>query len=191
VESFRALAVTLAALVCLVMVSAVGRMRQYVGMYGLTEDRLYATAFMLWLGGVLVWFVATELGDRRERFATGGVAAGFLLLAALNVMNPDAVIARVNLARVESAVALDAEYLARLSTDAIPALAARWTTLDRGTRCALRDAVRRAAAPDDDWRAWTWSAWRAARATRAVFSSPERCDAAPQAGTPSGASGRP
>ena len=174
VRSFRALAPTLAALVCLIMASAVGRMWLYVRMYGLTEDRLYATAFMLWLGAVLVWFVATELGGRRERLATGGVAAGFVLLAALNVMNPDAVIARVNLARVDAAVALDHRYLARLSTDAIPAIAARWATLDRDTRCALQDAMARAAAPDDDWRAWTWSAWRAARAARTV-SKPDAC----------------
>jgi hypothetical protein len=178
VRSFRALAPTLAALVGLVMVSAVGRMGLYVRMYGLTEDRLYATAFMLWLGGVLVWFVATELGNRRERFATGGVAAGFVLLAALNVMNPDAVIARVNLARVHAAVTLDDRYLARLSTDAVPTLAARWATLDRGTRCTLRDAMARAAEPDADWRAWTWSAWRAARAARTV-SNPAACDRVP------------
>jgi hypothetical protein len=140
----------------------------YVSMYGLTEDRLYATAFMLWLGAVLAWFVATEFAGRLERFATGAVAAGFLLLGGLNVMNPDAVIARVNLARADAAVALDAEYLARLSTDAVPALAARWATLDPGTRCALEIAMTRAAEPDDDWRAWSWSAWRASRAARTV-----------------------
>ena len=168
IQSFRALAPTLAALVGLVMVSAVGRMWLYVRMYGLTEDRLYATAFMLWLGAVLTWFVATEFAGRLDRFAAGAVAAGFLLLGGLNVMNPDAVIARVNLARADAAVALDAEYLARLSTDAVPALAARWATLDPGTRCALEIAMTRAAEPDDDWRAWSWSAWRASRAARTV-----------------------
>jgi len=181
IQSFRALAPTLAALVGLVMVSAVGRMGLYVRMYGLTEDRLYATAFMLWLGAVLAWFVVTEFAGRLDRFAAGAVAAGFLLLGGLNVMNPDAVIARVNLARADAAVVLDAAYLARLSTDAVPTLAARWTTLDPGTRCALRSAMTRAAQPRADWRGWSWSAWRAARTARTV-SAPHLCDRVPTAG---------
>lgn len=176
VEGFRALAATIPVLVGLVMVSAFARMRLYVGMYGLTEDRVYATAFMFWLGAGLVWFVLTEFGDRVERFATGAVAAGFVLLAGLNAVNPDAVIARVNLGRSASRVELDVGYLARLSTDALPTLAARWPTLDRAARCALRTAVERASRDRGDWREWTWSAWRATRSARTV-SLPGRCDA--------------
>jgi hypothetical protein len=176
VDTFRALAPTLAGLIALVMVSALARMRLYVQMYGLTEDRLYATAFMLWLGAVFAWFVVTEFGGRLERFATGAVAAGFLQLLSLNVVNPDAVIARVNLARPASAVQLDAAYLARLSTDAVPTLTARWPTLDAGVRCTLRTTMGRAVSQDGDWRAWTWSGWRAARSAHAV-SLPQGCGA--------------
>jgi len=166
-ESFRALAAAIAILVGLVMLSAGARMWLYVRMYGLTEDRFYASAFMLWVGAVLAWYVLTELRGRLERFATGAVAAGFLVLAALNVANPDAVIARVNLRRAAAGAALDAAYLARLSTDAVPALASRWSALDPAARCALEARVLRDAERAAGWRAWTWSTWRASRALAA------------------------
>ena len=167
-ESFRALGAAIAILVGLVMVSALARIRLYMDMYGLTEDRFYATAFMLWLGAVLAWFVATEWRGRLERFAAGAVTAGFLLLGGLNAANPDAVVARVNLNRAATGAALDAAYLSRLSADAVPALSGRWAALDSDARCALRARMERAAERDAGWRAWTWSDRRAARAARNV-----------------------
>lgn len=160
VESFRALAPTLALLMGLVMASALVRMRLYMAMYGLTEDRFYATAFMLWLGAVLVWFVLTELRGHLDRFATGAVGAGFLLLAALNAVNPDAVIARANLARARAGLELDVSYLSRLSTDAVPALRAA-ASPDTAAHHAAEAILARPR--EADWRAWTWSAWRATR----------------------------
>jgi hypothetical protein len=158
VETFRALAPTLALLMGLVMVSALARMRLYMDMYGLTEDRFYATAFMLWLGTVLAWFVATEFRHRLDRFATGALAAGFLLLAALNAVNPDGLIARTNLARARAGLELDETYLSRLSTDAVPTLRSPGSPDPAAHRAA--EAIQ-ARARDTDWRAWTWSAWQA------------------------------
>lgn len=173
VESFRALLVVLVGLVALVMVSALARMRLYVGAYGLTEDRFYATAFMLWIGVVLVWFVVTELRDRLGRFATGAVLAGFALLAALNAVNPDAVIARTNVARAGAGHRFDPAYLTSLSADAVPAIARGWTALDEHARCVLASGVIATTASLDDWREWSWSRWRAARAAdRLVAPSP-------------------
>jgi hypothetical protein len=168
VDSFRALLAAVAILVGLVMVSALARMRLYVMMYGLTEDRFYASACMLWLGAVLAWLVLAEFRGGPERFATGAVIAGFLLLGGLNAANPDAVVARVNLDRAAAGADLDATYLGRLSSDAVPTLVARWSTLDRTARCALWTTLAKAGSADRDWRAWTWSAWRAARSARAV-----------------------
>jgi hypothetical protein len=167
-ESFRAFAAAIGALLALVMLSALARMRLYVTMYGLTEDRFYATAFMLWLGTVLAWLVITEWRDRRERFATGAVGAGFVLLACLNVANPDAVIVRINLRRAAAGAELDAAYLSRLSADAVPVLRAAWRTLGAQARCELEPALRRVADRADGWRGWTWSGWRAARVARAL-----------------------
>jgi hypothetical protein len=174
VQSFRALVVVLVALVGLVMVSALGRMKLYVTAYGLTEDRLYATAFMTWVGGVLVWFAATELRNRPRRFTSGAVLAGVAVIAALNVLNPDGLVARTNLARAQAGLPFDAAYLARLSVDAVPAIATHWSELDPASRRTLTEGVLARATPIDDWREWNWSQWHAARDVKRVSLARER-----------------
>src|SRR5205823_2019867 len=65
---FNALAGAQIVLLFVVMASAVQRMRSYMDEYGLTEARLYPTAFMGWLAVVFVWFALTVLRYRREAF---------------------------------------------------------------------------------------------------------------------------
>jgi hypothetical protein len=57
----RALALLLVVLLYVVMASAVQRMRLYVADMGLTELRVQASVFMVWLALVLAWFAATVL----------------------------------------------------------------------------------------------------------------------------------
>jgi hypothetical protein len=103
------------------LASALLRMWLYTSQFGLTELRFYTTAFMGWLVLVFGWFVATVLRGRRERFGMGALAAGWLVLAGLNLTNPDGVIAQVNLGRAARGQPLDPAYAARLSADALPA----------------------------------------------------------------------
>jgi len=84
------------ALLFVIMASALARMRLYEGEYGLTELRLYTTAFMGWLALVFAWFTLTALRGRRERFAFGAAVCAFAL-----VVNPDDRIVRANLAHRE------------------------------------------------------------------------------------------
>src|SRR5262249_38358145 len=63
---FRLLAGALVALLFVIMLSAVQRMRLYQREYGLTELRVYTTAFMGWLAAVFLWLCATVLRGRRE-----------------------------------------------------------------------------------------------------------------------------
>ncbi|HEY7462735.1 MAG TPA: DUF4173 domain-containing protein [Gemmatimonadota bacterium] len=164
--AFRALAGTLLVLLGVVLASALQRMRVYQGQYGLTELRLYTTAFMGWLVLVFGWLAATVLRGRPERFAFGALAAGFLVLGALDVLNPDGLIARVNAARVGEGKAFDAEYAASLSADAVPALVAALPRLGPVERCVVaRVALAVWRKPSDlDWRRWSvglaraWSA---------------------------------
>ena len=122
----------LVALTLVILVSALFRMRLYQQEFGLTELRFYTTAFMVWLGIVLVWLAVTVLRVRapagnnpgRRRFAFGALVAGLALVVALDLINPDALIAHTNLTRAAAGVGqpLDAEYLAwTLSADAVPA----------------------------------------------------------------------
>ncbi|GIW52316.1 MAG: hypothetical protein KatS3mg081_1671 [Gemmatimonadales bacterium] len=178
VQSFRALASLLGVLVALVMVSALGRMRLYVEAYGLTEERLYAAVFMIWIGVVLGWFVLTELRSQQRRFMTGAVVAGFAVLVFLNFLNPDGLVAKVNLERGLSGQALDVEYLGQLSADAVPAVAAAWPHLDSKARCELRRTLFARAVPVRDWREWNWGVASAARRVGGLDAD-DGCEAIP------------
>jgi hypothetical protein len=141
-------------------------MRLYQAEYGLSEPRLYPTAFMGWLAVVFVWFCLTVLRGHRERFAFGAMVAGFLLIAALHALDPDALIARTNLARAQAGHIFDARYAARLSADAVPDLVSGLPNLNPQDRCTLAARLLERWSPPEnpDWRSWTYSrsrAWQA------------------------------
>jgi hypothetical protein len=152
----RLLSAALLALAFVVMASALQRMRLYQREYGLTELRVYATGVILWLAVVFAWFAVTVLRGRRRRFAIGVVVAGFAATAALDVLNPDALIARTNLSRPH----VDVAYLAQLGDDAVPTLVARLPHLDPSLRRPLVLALLRRH-ESGDWRSWNLSRSRA------------------------------
>jgi hypothetical protein len=155
---FRVLAGALLVLLGVVMVSALQRMRLYQREYGLTELRLYTTAFMIWLAVVLAWAAVTVLRSRRDLFAIGALVSGFAAIFALHALNPDALIARTNLDRPN----LDLRYLTGLSDDATPTLVDELPKLDPDQRETLELYLRdRDAVAGGDWRTWSWSRHRA------------------------------
>ena len=119
---FKALAGIMVVLLFVVVASALQRMYLYQREFGLTELRLYTTIFMVWISVVLLWFIFTLLRARRDRFAFGALLAGFAAIFAINVMNPDALIASTNIDRMEDGKRFDAYYLTTLSADAVPVL---------------------------------------------------------------------
>ncbi|MHB1006748.1 MAG: DUF4153 domain-containing protein [Chloroflexota bacterium] len=161
---FRVLAGVLVGLLFVIMASAVQRMRLYQDEFGLTELRLYTTAFIAWLALVFVWFAATVLRGRGQRFAYGALVAGFVAIGALNVLNPDDLIVRVNLSRTASSRAFDGLYAASLSADAAPALVESLSALPEGQRQAVATRMLRWSPPQaPDWRSWNWGrnqAWQ-------------------------------
>ena len=188
----RALVGLTVLLVGVMLGSASQRMFLYVQAFGLTELRVYTTAFMAWLAGVFAWFAWTVLRGQRARFAFGALVQGWVVLAGLHVLNPDAFIARQNLARAiagqeirdprvygedDSTVAQsstarpepDVRYLAwQLSADAVPELLAAMPRLSSKNQQAVSEALlhRWADAAPRDWRSWNWSAGRATRLVR-------------------------
>ena len=162
---FQGLATALLALLLIIMLSALKRMSLYVSAYGLTEQRLYATAFMLWLAVVFIWFAATVLRNRRNDFAFGAMVAGCALVAALNVFNADAFIVKVNVERRASGKVFDALYASSLSADAVPTLIEALPSLSEERRCmaAVRLLERWSPPVRRDWRSWNRSRSRARR----------------------------
>jgi hypothetical protein len=176
---FRLLAGLLVTLVGVMLISALQRMLLYVNAFGLTELRLYTTAFMVWLGGVFVWFTLTVLMDGRPRFAFGALAQALVVLGALHLANPDAVIARVNLTtpgrwcdgclsqahvRYIFNHTIDADYIARrLSADAVPVLLVEFWRVSDKAAVARTLLERWGPESPTDWRSWDWSEWQARR----------------------------
>ena len=194
----RALSLLLIGLLFVIMASALQRMNLYTQAYGLTELRIYTTAFMLWLAAVFVWYAVTVARGRRPRFAFGAFVAGLAAIVSLNVLNPDALIVQVNASRSLLAAPVsapkatpapkaetpearggasrnperpfDASYAVRLSADAAPALINAMATLPVRDACYIRDALV-ASARDwatEDWRSFHFSRWQAVNAVRSM-----------------------
>lgn len=162
VRVFRQLAGLLLALLSVVMISALQRMRLYVDAFGLSAQRLYATAIMVLLFGVLAWFAWTVLRGRRERFVFGSLMQGLAVLAGLHLMNPDKVIVNTNLNRPHAERPFDAKYAVTLGGDAVPPLLAALPQLTPDDRCIVaRGLLRRWDQSEVDWRTWNWSRARA------------------------------
>lgn len=152
-------------LLFVVMASALQRLRLYQSEYGLTEQRVYPTAFMGWLAVVFVWFALTVLRGRRERFAFGAMVAGYLLLAMLHFLSPEALVVRVNAARAAAGRSLDVRYAVSLSADAVPELISALPSLNPQDRCTVADhLLRRWSSPDGSWRTWSLARARAQQA---------------------------
>ena len=159
---FRQLAGLLLALLAVVMISAFQRMRLYVEAFGLSAQRLYATAFMTLLFGMLAWFAWTVLRGRRDRFVFGSLMQALAVLAGLHVMNPDAFIVNTNLNRPHAERPFDAKYAVTLGGDAVPPLLSALPRLNAEDRCiVVRGLLRRWDQAEVDWRTWNWSRARA------------------------------
>jgi hypothetical protein len=167
VTVYRVLAGLLGVLLFVVIVSALQRMRLYTQEYGLTELRLYTTAFMLWIAAGGVWYVLTVLRDHRERFLFGTMIAGLAVAAILNAINPDDLIVRTNAQRTDASTRFDGVYGTRLSADATPALIEALPTMpaDQRSYVARRLLDRWQSAQSQDWRSWNYGRYRAFVAT--------------------------
>jgi len=171
---FRALALVMLALLFVVMASAVQRMQLYVVEHGLTELRVQAPAFMAWQAVVLVWFAATVLRGQRRRFAFGALVAGFITIAGLNVLNPDALIVRHNAAigHLVPTVPSDQRPLASFSADATPAIVDALPTLPAADRSRVEARLReRWSAAPGDWRTFNLSRAQAHAAVASIASN--------------------
>ena len=183
------LALPVVVLLGAIVASAALRLRLYVNYYGLSIDRVYPLVFMAWLAFVLAWLSVTTLRGRARRFGPGVVLSGLATLAGLNVIAPDAIVARVNVARAATGtVPLDVRYLTTLSGEAAepvvravladvrrPLVAA--TPQESVDRCAMLNgflgrwgsasAARTQRAQRGAWRSWNAGTAKALRAVSA------------------------
>ena len=119
--TFNILSTFMVGLVMVLLASAYWRMLLYEEAYGYTHLRLYVQLFEIWLAITFVWLLVT-LWVPKMRFAIGGFIAILGFAATLNLANPDALIAKENVARWEATGKVDIDYLMQLSDDAVPSL---------------------------------------------------------------------
>jgi hypothetical protein len=173
---FRYLSGGVIVVLFVIMFSALYRMRLYQIEFGLTELRLYTTAFMGWLAIVFVWFILTVPRGKSDRFAFGALASALAMLLALNILNPDDLVVRVNAGRVAAANGFDASYVVGLSADAVPALITTLPAMNEYDRCTTAaQIVQRWSPPQHfDPLTCTWDrsqAWQAVNANWAYLQS--------------------
>lgn len=167
---FVVLGALLTGCVFVILASALSRMNLYVDTYGLSELRLFTTIFMGWLAVVLVWLSISFLLKRRC-FSFGALIAGYAFILLANAINPDGLIAAMNLRRGHAA---DLDYLSHLSLDAAPAIRANagYLPRDQATNLLARaDAHWSAELAGSDWKSLNASRlayFQANRRTRAA-----------------------
>jgi hypothetical protein len=122
----RGLGAAVPALALGLVVVSLRRMALYDHAFGLTMLRLWVVGAAVWMGLVLVMTAGRNLAPATGPswlVAGAGVAAVVLVLAA-DVADAEAFVARHNIDRARAGAELDLHYLAGLSDDAVPAIAA-------------------------------------------------------------------
>jgi hypothetical protein len=154
--AFRVGTSLMVALTLVIVASAVKRMVMYEDAFGYTRLRVFTHVFMYALGAVLAWRAVT-LWWRPERFAIGAFVSALGAVLAVNFINPDALIVRLNLERAQDADSIDYSYLVGLSSDAVPELA-------RGLKARAPAEVKAMLQPYARMQAETsWPEWNLAR----------------------------
>ncbi|HEX7277587.1 MAG TPA: DUF4173 domain-containing protein [Acidimicrobiales bacterium] len=153
---FTVLAEAAVALTLVIVIVAVVRLGLYEDAFGLTMLRLFSKVFAVWIGVVFVLLAANlaGLGRTRAWLPSTAVGAGLLALFALNVVNPEAVVVRHNVAFAEQSGRFDPEYLTDLSDDAVPALVDALPRLDPEARRTVLERVCTMGSAGQSGRSW-------------------------------------
>ncbi|XOB42238.1 MAG: DUF4153 domain-containing protein [Candidatus Nealsonbacteria bacterium] len=108
-----------------IMASAFSRLSLYIDGYGYTFSRLLAFAFLIGLGFIFLILLCKILLEKKEGlFLYSAFWLVILFFVGINILNPDAFIAKENIQKYiqknQQWKGLDIRYLTRLSDDAVP-----------------------------------------------------------------------
>ena len=167
---YSILSIAILVLVIVILISAYQRLTLAIAWHGYSRLRLYPKVFMIWMGILFAVVVALE-GLRLERYfllAFLGTALGFVIT--LNLVSVDEEIVRYNVQRARVGYHFNAQYLASLSWDALPALVDEYqATTEPDIREGIGAAIvclgyAESQVDPQDWRSFTFSRWQARRA---------------------------
>jgi hypothetical protein len=158
------LSITLIGLVFVVLVSAFRRLTLYEEAFGFTWPRLLGHLAVLVLGALLACAIVAVVIGRSSWLPSAVVVIAVVATLGLNAMDPERFVAERNLGRAASGASLDAEELASLSADAIPAIITALPVLPPEQRAPLEE---RLACTRDGLAADAERGWPASNASRA------------------------
>ncbi len=121
-RAFTCLAGGLIVMTLAVLVSAFQRLTLYESAYGYTWLRLLVHEAIIVVGVLLVCGLVAIAWRRVSWLPAAAVSVGVIALLVLNVLNPDASIARRNIERYVATGELDQGVIQALSPDAVPTL---------------------------------------------------------------------
>jgi hypothetical protein len=120
-KAFKVLGLVAVALTLVILAVAWRRLALYEDAYGWTMLRFYSHAFAAWIAVafcLLAAWIAGTRPDRRTWIYGATATAGLGALLVLNLVNPEALVVRFNVARSDTAT-FDPQYLGGLSSDAV------------------------------------------------------------------------
>ena len=164
---FRILAFALSLLQVGVVVSAFKRLQLYIAAYGLTEDRFYGMAGIIFISVVMLVFLTKLVFRAGPSLASSYFALYLLWLIGLTAINPDAFISRYNVRLyIEGTITdYDPSYVGSLSIDNLPTLLnlqQAHPELSRLGKVIEKQGSKLRAA--SDWRQQSIASWQAGRA---------------------------
>ena len=118
---FKILGAVLVLEMLVIIFSAYTRFSVYIDGYGLTFSRFLVFIFLFWICFAFLNFLYKIFKEKDESFFLLAMFCfSILFWGAINIINPDAYIARKNIERLSQGKHLDSFYLYNLSKDAIP-----------------------------------------------------------------------
>jgi len=119
---FKILSAILILEISVIIYSAWTRMAVYVDGYGLTFFRFLVFVFLLWIFSVFLIFLYKKIFQEKKEpvLLLMIFCLSIIFWTGINIINPDAFIARKNIERLTQEKELDSFYLSRLSIDALP-----------------------------------------------------------------------
>lgn len=162
------------ALTAVMLLSAFGRLTLYEQAYGFTRLRTYTHVAILWLAALFAAFLGLLFSRHLHRFPAAALVGALGFTVTMAGLNVDGFIVARNFEHLEAIGRLDGYYLARLSSDSVPALvehleaapAEERPILLAGLSCHQLRLDRRA--EQAGWPSFRWSHRRAEAALAAI-----------------------
>lgn len=122
-KTFKLLSAILVFEIIVILFSAFKRLLLYVDGYGLTLQRFLVFSFMIWIFLIFLAFLNKIFREYKNTvFIFSVFALTLAVWLGINVVNPDKLIAKVNIQRFIEGKKLDPYYFSSLSEDAVPSI---------------------------------------------------------------------